>query len=75
MTSFNELLASALAPITLISGVGLLMLSMSARYNHASGSIRSSPTTNARTSTMKSTSSSTGRGFCAAVNSASFFPP
>lgn len=33
MTSFNELLASALAPITLISGVGLLMLSMSARYN------------------------------------------
>ena len=35
MTSFNELLASALAPITLISGVGLLMLSMSARYNHA----------------------------------------
>ena len=25
MTSFNELLASALAPITLISGVGLLM--------------------------------------------------
>ena len=40
MTSFNELLASALAPITLISGVGLLMLSMSARYNHATSRIR-----------------------------------
>ena len=26
MTSFNELLASALAPITLISGVGLLIM-------------------------------------------------
>ena len=26
MTSFNELLASALAPITLISGVGLLLM-------------------------------------------------
>ena len=73
MTSFNELLASALAPITLISGVGLLMLSMSARYNHATSRIRL--LMNARTSTMKSTSSSTGRGFCAAVNSASFFPP
>ncbi|WP_417042528.1 DUF2721 domain-containing protein [Duodenibacillus massiliensis] len=40
MTSFNELLASALAPVTLISGVGLLMLSMSARYNHATTRIR-----------------------------------
>ena len=40
MTPFNELLASALAPITLISGVGLLMLSMSARYNHATTRIR-----------------------------------
>lgn len=39
-TPFNELLASALAPITLISGVGLLMLSMSARYNHATTRIR-----------------------------------
>jgi hypothetical protein len=39
-TPFNELLASALAPITLISGVGLLMLSMSARYNYATTRIR-----------------------------------
>ena len=39
-TPFNELLASALAPITLISGVGLLMLSMSARYNPATTRIR-----------------------------------
>lgn len=37
---FNRLLLEALAPITLISSVGLLMLCMTARYNHATNRIR-----------------------------------
>lgn len=37
---FNSTLASALTPITLISGVGLLLLSMTNRYNHATDRVR-----------------------------------
>ena len=37
---FNRLLVEALTPITLISSVGLLMLCMTARYNHATNRIR-----------------------------------
>ncbi len=40
MFEFSETLADALAPITLISGVGLLLVSMSARYGHATSRIR-----------------------------------
>lgn len=38
---FNRLLLEALTPITLISSVGLLMLCMTARYNHTTNRIRS----------------------------------
>lgn len=37
---FNRLLLETLSPITLISSVGLLMLCMTARYNHATNRIR-----------------------------------
>ena len=37
---FNRLLLEILSPITLISSVGLLMLCMTARYNHATNRIR-----------------------------------
>ncbi len=37
---FVSVLSSALTPETLISGVGLLMLTMSARYAHATNRIR-----------------------------------
>ena len=40
ITEFNESLSLALAPITLISGVGLLMICMTNRYNHATNRIR-----------------------------------
>ncbi|MCD8338992.1 MAG: DUF2721 domain-containing protein [Burkholderiales bacterium] len=40
MFEFSETLADALAPITLISGVGLLLVSMSNRYGHATTRIR-----------------------------------
>ena len=40
ITEFNQSLALALVPITLISGVGLLMICMTNRYNHATNRIR-----------------------------------
>lgn len=40
ITEFNDSLSLALAPITLISGVGLLMICMTNRYNHATNRIR-----------------------------------
>lgn len=40
LTSFQSMLANALTPITLISGVGLMMLCMTNRYNHATDRIR-----------------------------------
>ena len=40
IVEFNHALAGALTPITLISGVGLLMICMTKRYNHATNRIR-----------------------------------
>lgn len=40
MSTFSQVLSSALTPITLISGVGIMMMSMTARYNHATSRIR-----------------------------------
>lgn len=40
ITAFNQTLSLALGPITLISGVGLLMICMTNRYNHATNRIR-----------------------------------
>lgn len=37
---FHSTLAAALTPITLISGVGLLLLSMANRYHHATDRVR-----------------------------------
>lgn len=37
---FHSTLAAALTPITLISGVGLLLLSMTNRYSHATDRVR-----------------------------------
>ncbi|MDL2060241.1 DUF2721 domain-containing protein [Mesosutterella sp. AGMB02718] len=37
---FSSVLLSALTPVTLISGVGLLLLSMTNRYSHATNRIR-----------------------------------
>ena len=37
---FSLILSSALTPITLISGVGLLLLTMSARYDHTTARVR-----------------------------------
>ena len=39
MVEFSATLSDALAPVTLISGVGLLLVSMSARYCHATSRI------------------------------------
>lgn len=40
MVEFSATLSDALAPVTLISSVGLLLVSMSARYCHATSRIR-----------------------------------
>ena len=40
MVEFSATLSDALAPVTLISGVGVLLVSMSARYCHATSRIR-----------------------------------
>lgn len=40
MVEFSATLSDALAPVTLTSGVGLLLVSMSARYCHATSRIR-----------------------------------
>lgn len=40
ITEFNQTLSLSLGPITLISGVGLLMICMTNRYNHATNRIR-----------------------------------
>lgn len=40
MVEFSATLSDALAPVTLISGEGLLLVSMSARYCHATSRIR-----------------------------------
>ena len=40
MVEFSATLSDALAPVTHISGVGLLLVSMSARYCHATSRIR-----------------------------------
>ena len=40
MVEFSATLSDALAPVTLISGVGLRLVSMSARYCHATSRIR-----------------------------------
>lgn len=39
-SEFTQLVGQALTPITMISGVGILMLCMTFRYNHASDRIR-----------------------------------
>lgn len=40
IVEFNKVLASTLTPITLISGVGVLTICMTNRYNHATNRIR-----------------------------------
>ncbi len=40
MQDYSHLLQTTLTPVTLISGVGLLLLSMTNRYNHALDRIR-----------------------------------
>ena len=40
MVEFSATLSDALAPVTLISGVGLLLVSMSARYCHATSLLK-----------------------------------
>ena len=40
MLEFSATLSDALAPVTLISGVGLLLVGLSARYCHAASRIR-----------------------------------
>lgn len=40
MSDFNAILTHSLSPITLVSGVGLSMICMTARYNHATARIR-----------------------------------
>ncbi len=40
MVTYAATLSNALTPITLISGVGLLLLAMSARYNHTTDRVR-----------------------------------
>lgn len=40
MNSFASMLANSLTPITLISGVGLMLLCMVARYNHTTDRVR-----------------------------------
>ena len=62
MVEFSATLSDALAPVTLISGVGLLLVSMSARYCHATSRIRqllAERKKNPKISMKKSTSPST----------------
>ena len=59
-SEFNSIVAQALTPITLISGVGILMLCMTARYNHATERIRQLM----EKREAKSTSFSTARPSC-----------
>ena len=40
MDSFAALLTNSITPVTLISGVGLMMLCMTARYNHTTDRVR-----------------------------------
>ena len=40
MLSYSVTLSDALTPITLISGVGLLLLAMTARYNYTTDRVR-----------------------------------
>ena len=40
MVEYHQMLTTALPPITLISGVGLLLLAMTARYNHSTNRVR-----------------------------------
>lgn len=40
IVEFNQVLATTLTPITLISGVGVLTICMTNRYNHATNRIR-----------------------------------
>lgn len=40
MNNFASMLANSLTPITLISGVGLMLLCMVARYNHTTDRVR-----------------------------------
>lgn len=40
MLDYNVMLTHALPPITLISGIGLLLLAMTARYNHSTNRVR-----------------------------------
>ena len=40
MISYAVTLSDALTPITLISGVGLLLLAMTARYNYTTDRVR-----------------------------------
>ena len=60
MVEFSATLSDALAPVTLISGVGLLLVSMAARYCHAeSVSCWLNEKKNPKISMKKSTSPST----------------
>ena len=58
ITEFNDSLSLALAPITLISGVGLLMICMTNRYNHATNRIRQLMRSEEHTSELQSLSAS-----------------
>ena len=40
MDSFAALLTNSITPVTLISGVGLMLLCMTARYNHTTDRVR-----------------------------------
>ncbi len=40
MIEYNQMLATSLPPVTLISGVGLLLLAMTARYNPSTNRVR-----------------------------------
>ena len=40
MVEYHQMLTTSLPPVTLISGVGLLLLAMTARYNHSTNRVR-----------------------------------
>ena len=40
MVEYHQMLSTAQPPVTLISGVGLLLLAMTARYNHSTNRVR-----------------------------------
>ena len=40
MVEYHQMLATSLPPVTLISGAGLLLLAMTARYNHSTNRVR-----------------------------------